>query len=232
MNAGATARSELDRWSFVLSLVDLLASGWNGPQPNELAVTGHDPAGDLSRRAASWSHALADHSLSSLLAFGAALAGAEAGAWDADDPVTATQALSDRRFLLGDRILHWAVPWLVTVGSTESEWAAEAMAATEALLALGDLHRVAPVLTESEGLVPPGHDSIGAIPDGLAVRDLAGGWLFEDHTTQVGPEPYAAAAALWEDLADRHPGSARLWVDLAARARRSAAQLASGVDDG
>ena len=105
------------------------------------------------------------------------------------------------------------------------------MAAAQALLDLADQHRVAPMLTGDEGLAPPGHDSLGELPDGLDVTHVGGGWLFQDATTQVGPEPYQAAAVLWDDLADRHPGSARLWRDLAVRARRSAARLAGHDGD-
>ena len=228
--AADTARAEHEQWSFASTVVDLLASGWDGPEPREHAVTGFDPAEDLARRTAAWSHPIVDPSLAGVLAFGAALALSEAEAWERHDRSVAAQALSDRRTLLGDRIIHWAVPWLVTVGSTTSEWAPEAMAAAEALLGLGDTHRVAPALTGGEGLAPPGHDSFGPLPGGLATRDLGGGWLFHDYTTQVGAEPYEAAAALWDQLARRHPGSARLWADLAVRATASAARLRA-VDD-
>ncbi|MDH3498911.1 MAG: hypothetical protein OEM97_02205 [Acidimicrobiia bacterium] len=225
MTAAKAARAESEKWSSVMSLVQLLAAGWKGPAPTELAVTGFDPEEDLSRRAKAWSHILEHWALPNLLGFGAALAIVESDAWDSGDRVTATKALSDRRFLLADRILHWAVPWLVTVGSTDADWAPEALAAAEGLLDLGDVHRVAPALTDQEGLVLPGHDSLGEVPSGLAVETIAGGWLFHDHITQVGPEPYRAAAELWDELAIRHEGSARLWLDLAARARTSAQRL-------
>ena len=223
--AAANARSEADRWSFVLSLVELLASGWEGPEPTELAVAGFDPAQDLHRRARRWSHSFPRPTLAALLEFGAALCIAEAEAWDTDDGVTATKALEDRRFLLGDRVLHWGVPWLVTVGSTDTSWAPEAMAAVEGLLDLGDAHRVAPALPALEGMVPPGHDSLGPLPQGVVVQHIGGGWLFQNPQTQVGAEPYEAAAALWEQMAEGHSGSEQLWRDLAARARRSAELL-------
>jgi hypothetical protein len=225
MSAAAKARDEADRWSFVLSLAELLASGWDRPDPTEAAVAGFDPEADLERRARAWSHRVDTPTLPALLEFGAALCIAEAEAWEAGDRVTATKALEDRRFLLGDRVLHWAVPWLVTVGSTQADWAPEAMAAVESLLELGDTHRVAPALAELEGLVPPGHDSLGPLPEGLVTEYVGGGWLFQDPQTQVGSEPYEAAAALWEQMAEGHPGSERLWRDLAARARRSAELL-------
>jgi hypothetical protein len=226
--AADTARAEADEWMFIATIADLLVSGWEGVAPTEAAVTGFDPSIDLDRRARAWGHELSEGTLVEIARFSAALATAEAEAWDNDDPTIATRAVEDRRFLLGDRMLHWSVPWLVTVGSTTTEWAPEAMAAVERLLELADRYRVAPALTDLEGTVQPGHDSFGPVPDGLVVDSIAGGWLFVDPATQVGPEPYEAAAGLWEELAQRHPGSARLWLDLAARARSSAARLAGG----
>jgi hypothetical protein len=212
------ARAEARDWAFVADLAEVLTQG-EDVVPTELTVTGFDPGDDLRRRAGGWSHTLSDHTLASLARFAAGLAAAEAEAWERDDPSVATRALSDRRFLLGDRIVHWAVPWLVSLGVAEPASGPEAVAVVERLLAIGDRHRPAPALVGSEGLFPPGCDSIGPLPDRLDPTTLANGWLFADPRTELGPEPLAAAAALWTELADAHPGTAQLWKDMGSRAR-------------
>lgn len=217
MSAADAARDEAQQWAFVASLADLLTQG-GAIVPTELTITGFDPSADLRRRSQGWSHTLADHSLASLARFGAGLAEAEAGAWERSDPSVATRALSDRRFLLGDRIVHWSVPWLVSFGVAEPASGPEAVAVVERLLALGDRHRPAPALTGPEGMFPPGCDSIGDLPDGLDLTTFANGWVFADPPAEFGPEPFRAAAALWTDLADAHPGTAQLWYDMARRA--------------
>lgn len=220
-SAAASAREEVDRWGYIGTLCELLASDWRGPVPTEEAVTGFDASSDLQRRGDTWAFTFGDVSLGTITRFAAGLAAAEADAWESNDPSVATRALSDRRFLMSDRLLHWAVPWLVMVGSSDPEWAPEAMAAVQELLELGDGHRPAPALTELEGTVPPGHDSFGPILDAPDTISALGGWLFVDATNQAAAESYEAAAVLWADLADSHPGSARLWLDLERRARWS-----------
>lgn len=217
MPAADTARQEAQHWAFIASLAELLTAG-EDVVPTELTITGFDASAELTRRTDGWFHHLPDASLSSLARFAAGLAEAEASAWEREDPSVATRALSDRRFLLGDRIIHWAVPWLVSFGVSEPESAPEAVAVVERLLALGDQHRPAPALTGSEGLFPPGCDSLGQVPDGLDPTTFANGWVHADPHDELGPEPFAAAVALWTDLAEAHPGTEQLWRDLAARA--------------
>lgn len=217
MSAADTARAEAAQWAFIADLAQVLTRGDDVVQ-TELTTTGFDPSQDLDRRTEPWAHSLADHTLASLSRFAAGLAEAEAEGWEENAGSVATRALEGRRFLLGDRIVHWAVPWLVSLGVAEPASGPEALAVVERLLDLGDRHRPAPALTGSEGLFPPGCDSIGEIPSGLDVTTFANGWLFADPRSEVGPEPFAAAAALWTELADSHPGTAQLWQDMATRA--------------
>jgi len=231
VSAADAARDEAQQWVFVASLAELLTRS-HGIVPTELTTTGFDPSDDLRRRSQGWSHTLADHTLASLARFGAGLAQAEAGAWERSDPSVATRALSDRRFLLGDRIVHWSVPWLVSLGVAEPAARPEAVAAVEMLLALGDRHRPAPALTGPEGMFPPGCDSIGDLPDGLDLATFANGWVFADPPAEVGPEPFRAAVALWTDLAEAHPGTAQLWYDMAERAQIAQSYFGGGGDVG
>ncbi len=217
MSAAEVARAESAQWAFIADLAVVVTQG-DDVVPTELTTTGFDPSHDLDRRTESWAHSLPDHTLASLSRFAAGLATAEADAWDDEDPSVATRALSDRRFLLGDRIVHWAIPWLISLGVAEPASGPETLAVVERLLDLGDRHRPAPALTRSEGLFPPGCDSIGEIPSSLDVTTFANGWLFADPRSEVGPEPFTAAARLWTELATAHPGTAQLWQDMATRA--------------
>ena len=218
VSAQESALEEAKEWQFIATIADLLSEYAVLPA-TELAVTGFDPIQDLERRTSGWFHRLPDYGLSSLAMFAAGLAQSEADAWDKEDPSVATRALSDRRFLLGDRIVHWAIPWTVSFGSLDLESGPEAVAVVEGLLALGDQHRVAPALTGTEGLFPPGHDSVGPLQDELDTTTSLCGWFFGPGV--VEESAFESAAALWDDLADRHPGSARLWLDYAERARVS-----------
>ncbi|HDH03041.1 MAG TPA: hypothetical protein ENH15_02195, partial [Actinobacteria bacterium] len=168
MSAAEVARAESAQWAFIADLAVVVTQG-DDVVPTELTTTGFDPSHDLDRRTESWAHSLPDHTLASLSRFAAGLATAEADAWDDEDPSVATRALSDRRFLLGDRIVHWAIPWLISLGVAEPASGPETLAVVERLLDLGDRHRPATALTRSEGLFPPGCDSIGEIPSSLDV---------------------------------------------------------------
>ena len=218
MTAADSARQEATEWMFIATISDLLGE-YAVPPATEVDVTGFDPSDDLERRTASWFHRLPDHRLASLARFAAGLATAEADAWERDDPSVSTRALSERRFLAGDRIIHWAVPWTVSFGSLDLESGPEAVAVVERMLMLGDQHRVAPALTGNEGLYPPGHDSIGPLQEELDTTTALCGWFFGAGVVEASA--FEASAALWMDLADRHPGSARLWLDYAERSRVS-----------
>ncbi len=221
-SAAETARDEADEWGVIASMADSLAE-YAVPPATEVAVTGFDPTEDLERRTGGWAHRLDDHMLASLARFAAGLADAEAEAWTKDDPSVATRALADRRFLAGDRIIHWAIPWAVSFGALDLESAPEAVAVVERLLAIGDRHRLAPALTGTEGLFPPGNDSIGPLQDDLDTTTVLCGWFFGPGV--VEPSALESAAALWTDLAERHPGTERLWRDYAARAEVSRQRL-------
>ncbi len=216
MTAAGSASGEAEFWRTAAESLSAL-QGSVGSEFTEVAVTGFDPGPDLARRARRWSHRFDDHSAVSLTAFAAGLAEVESDAWERDDPIIATQALSDRRFLFGDRIVHWLVPVLLAI----AEDSVEASTLADGLLDLGDRHRPAPALTGSEGLYPPGHDSIGPIVESLDGALLLNGWI----TDRVDIELFRQAGERWRTCAGQHPGTARLWLDLAARCDASAARV-------
>lgn len=246
--AARAARVEAGRWMEIAAAGEL---EFADIPPTEAAVVGYfDPGADLQRRASEWNHVLPDQTLPSLARFAAGMALAEADAWDGDDPSTATMAYEQRRFLLGDRILHWAVPWLDQMGRCYHDRRETLHTARDHLLVLGDRHRPAPVLVEGEGLTLPGEDSLGrtALDEDLDrwLRSIWSGILITDATVRsmtgditanrnhsltgipLLSDYYAIAANRWESLASDHPGSARLWLDLAARARRTTLRLEAG----
>lgn len=230
-----------------VAVADCGPTDWDDVPPVEAEVVAFfDPAEDLAKRAGSWGHRLPDASLGSLASFGAGLAMAEAQAWERDEPQIATRAYTDRRFLLGDRILHWAVPWFDTAGRCYPEYRERAHKGRELLLRLGDRLRPAPDLGATEGLAPPGEDAFGPatvdVPMGDWVRSLWSGAVILDATVRSmiggsgeldlnGPGRadvamlFMVAAARWSALAASHPGSARLWHDLAVRAETTAGRL-------
>ena len=183
-----------------------------------------------------WSYSPGNLSLSDLALFAAGLAKAEADAWELDNEHIATQAYAARRFLLGDRVLHWAIPWLRAVEDFEP---IKALASQLTLLAFGELHRPAPLLADGEGITAPGEDSYGPVEsDGVLTERLLSLWsgqvLGGARRSQVeqGDLPadladsYHAAELHWQRMADSYPGSARLWRDLGVRAKRTAKELA------
>ncbi len=207
--AAEAARAEAATW------VRLAGLGLAAATEAEV-VRFHDPGPDLDRRAGAWGHRLSGHHFGELARFAAALAVAEAEAWERDEPHVATKAYEDRRFLVGDRIVHWAVPWLEAEG---------AGAALVTLLELGDLHRPAPA--GGEGAAPPGEDAFGPLaleaPLADRLRSLWSGIVLGRRAATPGL--YEHAADRWRSLAAAHPGTAGLWRDLAARATRTAAEL-------
>lgn len=181
------AARDLADWHHLLEAADEVLA-----DAREVTVTGFDPGEDLDRRGRWWSHRFPSDRLPDVLAFGVALAAAEGDAWSADDPVVATRAFEDRRFLLSDRLIHWVVPLTYTTRGAAS--------IRDGLLSLGDRLRVAPLLTGDEGIHPPGEDSYGPLGTALLL--------------ELGPPER------WIRLQASHPGTARLWRDLAVRARR------------
>lgn len=188
--ASERTRAEADGWARMSHLT-----------PTEYEVVGtFDPGSDLDRRAAEWGHQLAGHDLGAIALFAAALAHTEADAWDDGTFDIATKAYETRRFLLGDRIVHWAVPWLFAEGSGD---------VAQFLLDLGDEMRVAPELPGHEGLHVAGEDSFGPL---VQMNGLFSGWVELS-------EPPKDLERFWNQMATDHPGSAQLWLDLSVRAR-------------
>lgn len=225
---------------------------WEDLPPTEQSVVRyHDPQSDLHRRGAGWGYEFTSYDLADLCRFGAALAIAEAAAWEQDDAPIASHAYEDRRFLLGDRILHWAVPWLDAAARCHPPERDPAERSLDILLDLGDRLRPAPALSAgTEGLFVPGEDSFGprrspgglddyllsvwsgrvvmqATIDSIAGRSLAARaipptWLESPEMRVVLSTMFRVAAPRWQRAASDHPGSARLWLDLAARANSTA----------
>jgi hypothetical protein len=207
--AADAARAEADRWAEVVSALEVV--------PTEAAVTGVDPGAELARRGDRWSYRFTTGDLAEVCLFAAGLAVAEADAWDDDDPIIATRAHEDRRFVAGDRVVWWAVPWALEANPE----------VVEKLLELGESLRVAPALVGTEGLVVPGHDTLGPIePDRPLDEWLAtvlSGVVLNGRPPTV--DIYRRAQTNWNEMATHWPGTAQNWIDLAARAARSAALL-------
>ena len=197
-----------------------LAERWAGrPISEKDVIVFFDPEADLTKRASRWGHVMPGTDLSHLAAFAAALAGTEADGWEGDSREVATRAYEERRLLVGDRIIHWAVPWLDAHGETTDR---------DLLLEVGDEMRVAPRLAGDEGLRLEGEDSFG--PRSLEVPlDQWTGSLLSGIVLREGHDDleaaYRRAAATWETLARDHPGSAALWHDLTVRAAATAERL-------
>jgi hypothetical protein len=226
--AGEAAGQEAKTWERVADLVitiDLVPAG-----PSEASVVlFYDPAADLDSRTRRWGYQLPDHTLGSLARFAGALALAEAAARREGVADVALRAYSDRRRLLGDRIVHWAVPWLEEVGHRFPRHRAAALAASALILHVGDQLRPVPDLTGGEGLYPPGEDSYGPIEVDASGDDLTASlWSGLAPVGAVLPgnrARYSQAVALWRRLAEEHEGTGRLWLDLASRAERTAGLL-------
>ncbi|MEA2001429.1 MAG: hypothetical protein U9N84_06025, partial [Actinomycetota bacterium] len=226
---------------------DLNRDVWDDVPGREAAVVPEvDPVPDLVKRTQRWSYPLGRGDLADLALFAAALAKTEGEAWASGNRSLATQAFEERRYLAADRILPWAVPWLRALARCFPERRTDGEAAVEALLAIGERHRPAPMLTGAEGLSLPGHDGygpvdgsptvserVGSLWGGLVVfrrtlesitgepssdRSIRSDWLDDPAFSATVSTLYEVAAARWDGLVDRRPGTARYWSDLALRA--------------
>lgn len=252
--ASEASTAEAHRWSEVASRwgEERARELWDDRPPTERAViVFYDPVRDLAKRASNWGYELEGPDLRSLALFAAALARAEAEGWQTGTGDVATRAYEARRFLLADRILHWAVPWLDAAARWFPRFSDSARADRDFLLDLGDDMRVAPIMPGSEGLVVEGEDSYGRIGR-IGDRDrwvsslwsgylmLWAEWDSISDAGRQGPSPkarlgdlagdelavlYEVAANRWTELAERHPGSAQMWADLAERARATSRYL-------
>jgi len=212
-----------------------------------------DPVTDIDRRARVWAYQPVTYDFSDLSRFSAGLALAEADAWREDRPHIATKAYEDRRFLISDRLIHWAVPWLDAVARRAGAEAADAEAAKSSLLEIGDRLRLAPALVGSEGLVVPGFDAFGPFDSGaglaktlpslwsgavlsgqdlgairhavVTAREVPVDWLQSADTRKLLAAFYRDSAGRWDTLAAHHAGTAQLWRDLSHRAERTAQML-------
>jgi hypothetical protein len=217
---------------------------WDDRAPIEKAVIRYfDPVEDLVEKARRWEYQLGDVSLPSLARFAAELAESEGNHWANGDADLATRAYEARRFLVGDRIIHWAVPWLDAVGRCYPDFREDAHADRDSLLEIADEMRIEPVVPGTEGLVLEGEDAFGRteLVDEMErwLSSLWSGHLMLDATwaslRSEGGEPsfeelsllYEAAASRWRGVAARHPGSAQIWTDLSARAGRTSNLLAN-----
>jgi len=234
-SSAAATRLESERWASAAEEVAALPDF--DPAAIEVEVVGfYDPAKDLDTRAARWGYELPDHHLGSLCRFAAGLAAAEADAWESGPPDIAASAFGERRHLVADRIIHWAVPWLAAAADLDPA----AGRALDAILDIGDALRPASEGSGGEGAYLPGHDAFGPLPSGKLdeafLSSLWSGGVFvrrrfdiDDDSVRADPgeraEAFRALATRWEDLADRHQGSAALWADLGARARNTASLL-------
>ena len=256
--AAESAAIEAKRWIDLSNdwMADAHFRLWDDlPGTEHATVRFFDPTNDLTRRMAGWSYPVGELDLSDLARFASGLAQAESDAWANDHPHIATRAYAERRFLLGDRILPWAVPWLDAVERRHGDRTDEAAEAKRMLLDLGDSMRPAPALSGSEGLVVPGYDGYGPLdPDEpsytfllslwsgslLTKKDLAAArhchvdrrlveptWLNDLDTTAALSNHYDQAALRWESVAVAHAGTAQLWLDLASRARNTARLLSA-----
>ena len=168
--------------------------------------------------------------------FAAGLATAERAAWRDDVPDIAMRAYDSRRLLIGERIAHWAVPWLDAVVRRYPDQAKAATTDRDFILDLSDELRIAPAETGSEGLVVPGEDAYGPLEfDAPLRRRLRSLWsgvvllgiAIDTESVESLQAAHEAAADRWRRLASGRHGSARLWLDLAARAERTASEIRS-----
>ena len=255
--AATKAAEEAQLWATIAA--DWMGSEhfhiWGDVPGNERSVVHlYDPANELQRRAKYWQYDCAGHDLADVALFSAGLAQAEADAWLDDRAHVATKAYEDRRFLLGDRIMHWAVPWLEMIRIWHPDRSERAAATQKALLGIGEVHRPAPALTGTEGLVVPGFDGYGplesdeSLPDAmlsvlsgmvisvrqlsdlryadLSVRRIEESWMSDAGFRKALRSQFLTAGARWDQLAAEFPGSAQLWMDLAHRASRTAGMIA------
>ena len=217
---------EVEAWERIVALVEE-AFPEGGP-PESSVVRFHDPGRDLAARGARWGFTPATGSLAEVVRFAGGLALAESEARRDGESDVALAAFVERRRLVGDRLVHWAVPWLLAASSGEGDGAG---VAARLLLEVADALRPAPAVGGTEGLFPPGEDSYGPVEFEAPIDELLVSVWSGLAAAEPGQLPdrdaddYEAAAPAWRHLAAAYEGTARLWLDLAGRAERTARLL-------
>ena len=230
--AADRVRREAASW---LELADIASQIADGPRATEASIMKtYDPGPDLEKRASFWGHRLDDHTVVAISLFAGGLAAAEADAWADDVPDVAARAATERRFLVADRLIHWAVPWLYTRPDDSI-----VHRVLSRLNALSDPLRIAPLVSGNEGITAPGEDRYGPLPPPLSPvgslligdvipyevvsKERSGSAIDElsDEETVLIRHHLDGAATRWNSLIRTWPGSAALWTDLERRARDS-----------
>lgn len=224
--ATLAAVREAAEWERIITLVE---GAFPDGGPTEASVVRfHDPRPDLGARGARWGFTPATGSLVEVARLAGGLALAEAAARRDGDADIALAAFVERRHLVGDRLVHWAVPWLLAASAGPGD---DAGVAARLLLEVADRLRPAPATGGTEGLFPPGEDSYGPVERVAPIDELVTSvW---SGIAPGGPgrrsgrdaDEFEAAASGWRRLAAEFGGTARLWIDLASRAERTAALL-------
>lgn len=233
LTASERAGAEADYWAGIaehwrqVGIPELWA---DRPPTEKDVVLFHDPALDIARRASDWGYAVEGDDLSSLALFAAGLAVAEERAWDEGTPDIATRAYEARRFLIGDRIVHWAIPWLDAVGRSYPGYGEVAFSDRDLILGLADEAKVAPAAPGPEGLFVDGEDSYGPIEPATSWSQWteslwSGGVVLQTDRSLNLIGFYDRAVGRWSGHAEKHPGTAQLWIDLSERAARSSRHL-------
>jgi len=233
LTASERARAEADYWAEIaerwtqVKVPELWA---DRPPTEKNTVLFYDPSQDIARRASEWGYAVESNDLSSLALFAAGLAVAEERGWDEGTPDIATRAYEARRLLIGDRIVHWAVPWLDAVGHNYGGYAEVAFSDRDLILGFADEAKVAPATPGPEGIFVDGEDSYGPIEPVAGWSQWTGSlWSGEVvfHSDRLANQIaiYEKAAGKWAGYAAEHAGTAQLWLDLSERAARSSRHL-------
>ena len=238
LTASEQARAEADHWAGIARHwnQDTVAELWDDRPPTEKdTVIFYDPTEDIARRTGEWGHDAESDDLSSLAHFAAALAVTEAAAWEESTLDLATRAYESRKFLLGDRIAPWAIPWLDAVGRCYPRYRDQAHLDRDILLRLADEARIAPKLPGTEGIFMEGEDSYGPVEPESHWPEWSGslwsGAVVLRTGLSSGPiELFEDAVTRWAHLGSEHDGSAQLWHDLSERAARTAVRLRSETE--
>ena len=235
LTASERARAEADYWAEIAGhwrQADVPELWADRPPTEKDVVIFYDPSEDIARKGGDWGHDVEDDDLSSLALFAAALAVTEADAWEDSTLDVATRAYESRKFLLGDRIAPWAIPWLDTVGRCYPRYREQAHLDRDLLLRLANEARIAPRLPGSEGIFMKGEDSYGPVDPGVHWPEWTGSlWsgavVLGENPSSGRVDLFEDAVRRWANLGAEHAGSAQLWLDLSERAARTATKLRS-----